>query len=300
MKRLTILLSLLLIGSMLAAQGIDASVHEKIHRELLSQSRAQQPGGNHLFRETEQGRMFSIFADEALASIYTREADKHYLLHVSRQEAGECSTLRFTLYTFSEGNSTPIAVSGFVEKRELSMTLQLEERARQAGYTCDPFIELAACLANLDNAAEWWEGSLRFEPTAVAARSYYATRDEAVRNVPQHVEPKYCFVWKDGPSSTPWRPIPGTGCAHWVAHQKGIQASPGCYDRYAIRVSQVTAGKRQYSISQAQVGDIWTNTSGSHCGIVIGTGSGYARVRHCSSGSGGVVIDNFTSGYAYR
>lgn len=132
------------------------------------------------------------------------------------------------------------------------------------------------------------------------SRAYYKTRDEAVQNVPTHVSPKYCFVWRDGSGSTPWRPIPGTGCAHWVAHQKGISHGVGCYDGYSIRVSDVTAGKSGYGLSSARVGDIWTNTGGTHCGIIIGLGNGYVTVRHCSSGSGGVVVSNFSSGYAYR
>ena len=138
------------------------------------------------------------------------------------------------------------------------------------------------------------------EEEVFESRTYYATRDQAVANVPTHVSPKSCFVWRDGSASLPWRPIPGTGCAHWVAHQKGITDSPGCYDGYSIRVSQVTSGRTSYSIANARVGDIWTNTDQSHCGIVIAVGNGQAKVRHCSSGSGGVVESWFSTGYSWR
>ena len=135
---------------------------------------------------------------------------------------------------------------------------------------------------------------------------YYRTRKEAEANVPTHVVPKNCFVWKDGPSEFPWRPIPGTGCAHWVAHELGIDGNPGCYDKRAIRVTQVIEGKTRYNLSDALVGDIWTYTDHTHCGIVRGVNKNEAgevvsvQVEHCSSGRGGVVTGNFSSGYFYR
>lgn len=136
--------------------------------------------------------------------------------------------------------------------------------------------------------------------------TYYSTREEAEANVPEHVSPSDCFVWDDGPQGYPWRPIPGTGCAHWVAHEQGTDGNPGCYIGRAIRVTQVIDGKTQYNLSDAQIGDVWTNTSRSHCGIVRRINSNEdgervsVRVEHCSSGQGGVVTGNFSSGYFYR
>lgn len=136
--------------------------------------------------------------------------------------------------------------------------------------------------------------------------TYYSTREEAEANVPAHVFPKNCFVWNDGPQGYPWRPIPGTGCAHWVAHELGIDGNPGCYVARAIRVTQVIDGKTRYNLADAQLGDIWTNTNRSHCGIVrrINRDQDGRRVsvsvEHCSSGQGGVVTGNFSSGYFYR
>ncbi|MEK7395624.1 MAG: DUF4157 domain-containing protein [Candidatus Poribacteria bacterium] len=135
--------------------------------------------------------------------------------------------------------------------------------------------------------------------------TYYNTRAGAEAAVPTHVSPRSCFVWRDGPTGHPWRVIPGTGCAHWVAHQRGI-SGPGCYDNYALRVSQVVAGLTSYNLPNARVGDIWTNIGGSHTGIVRGINTNSAgtvisvNVEHCSSGSGGVVTSTFTSGYFYR
>jgi hypothetical protein len=136
--------------------------------------------------------------------------------------------------------------------------------------------------------------------------TYYSTREEAEANVSTHVVPRNCFVWEDGPSGYRWRPIPGTGCAHWVAHELGIDGNPGCYNGRAIRVTQAIEGKSQNNLSDAQIGDIWTYTNHTHCGLVRVVNSNEAgdvvsvQVEHCSSGQGGVVTGNFTSGYFYR
>ena len=50
-----------------------------------------------------------------------------------------------------------------------------------------------------------------------------SSKADAVAAVPAHVEPKPCFVWYTG-NARGWTPIPGTGCAHWIAHQLGLGA----------------------------------------------------------------------------
>ena len=139
--------------------------------------------------------------------------------------------------------------------------------------------------------------------------TWYSTRAAAVAQVPTHVSPDTCFVWNGGsnaPQGYPWRVIPGTGCAHWVAHELGITGTPGCDTGHALRVSQVIAGRTRHNWVNAQVGDIWTNTSRSHTGLVRAINRDpngnvvSIRVEHDSSGQGGVVTNNFTSGYVYR
>jgi len=145
------------------------------------------------------------------------------------------------------------------------------------------------------------------------------TKAEATKKVPTHVIPKACFVWHHN-AKTGWIPIPGTGCAHWVAHEQKITGfTPNCGDGCAIRVVQVISGKSVYTIAHAKLGDIWTNARGSHCGIVIkvyknkdknkdedndnesATVTTSVDVKHCSSGSGGVVIGyKWTKGLFYR
>lgn len=128
----------------------------------------------------------------------------------------------------------------------------------------------------------------------------YSTRAEAVSRVPTHVVPKECFVWRDGPSTFPWRVIPGTGCAHWVAHQFGIRRGTTCSQGYSIRVSDVISGRTEVQIQGCKVGDIWTDSERTHCGIVRQVANGRVLVKHCSSGEGGVVQSWFSSGRCWR
>lgn len=151
-------------------------------------------------------------------------------------------------------------------------------------------------------AATVWVTVVTGQPDA----RYYKTKDEAVKDVPQHVSPPSCFVWKDGPPATPWRVIPGTGCAHWVAHQKGIGNGAQCNAGCSIRVRDVVAGKKSSPLSEARVGDIWATANLSHCGIVRGlhkdaTGKiDSVNVENCSSARGGVVTTTYSAGSVYR
>ncbi|HJQ82307.1 MAG TPA: hypothetical protein VJ828_20270, partial [Lacipirellulaceae bacterium] len=68
------------------------------------------------------------------------------------------------------------------------------------------------------------------------------TEKDAIRKVDKHVEPKNCFIWFMD-SKRGYEPIPGTGCAHWIAHEKGWdngkESSNGCKEKYLIRVKDV-------------------------------------------------------------
>ena len=155
----------------------------------------------------------------------------------------------------------------------------------------------------------------------LAETEYYTTKEEAISQVPTHVVPKGCFVWKDGPAATPWRVIPGTGCAHWVAHELGLGIFPSpwqrweageiepplppeawqvCYDGFYFRVADVIAGRTEVEIKDAIVGDIWTYEDLTHTGIVRQVEDGKVLVEHCSSAAGGVVQTWFSSGKCWR
>ena len=136
-------------------------------------------------------------------------------------------------------------------------------------------------------------------PTSVACfdgQTCYSSKEEAISHVPDHVVPKECFVWDDGPPGHSWRVIPGYGCAHWVAHQLGIRTGAACYDGYSIRVRDVIAGRTEVGLQSCKVGDIWTNSDETHCGIVRQLGDSKVLVEHCSSAEGGVVTSWFSSG----
>ena len=152
----------------------------------------------------------------------------------------------------------------------------------------------------------------------LAQQQYYATKEEAISHVPTYIVPQDCFVWKDGSDpAKPWRVIPGTGCAHWVAHELGLGIFPSpwqrweageiepplpeeawyvCYDGFYINVGNVIAGRTEVEIKDAKVGDIWTNDALTHCGIVRQVGEDSILVEHCSNAQGGVVQTWYSSG----
>jgi hypothetical protein len=84
-----------------------------------------------------------------------------------------------------------------------------------------------------------------------------------------HITPRGCFVIYSG-AGAGWTPIPGTGCAHYVAHQLNIRTGARCLAGYSIRVPQVIAGKTLVAggPSGVRVGDIWVNHGRTHTGLV--------------------------------
>jgi hypothetical protein len=113
------------------------------------------------------------------------------------------------------------------------------------------------------------------------AKQVFLTQEDAEKKVPTHVDPKECFMWenldlkKQGEEER-YQNIPPewTGCAHWVAHQKGWNNGKnldnGCCKGYLLRVTDVVRKSgSEVAPKDVQVGNVWANTSGhSHCGIV--------------------------------
>lgn len=94
----------------------------------------------------------------------------------------------------------------------------------------------------------------------------------AATRLDAHVTPRACFVWYENTRSG-WQPIPGTGCAHYVAHQKNIRnGTPGqkCVAGYTFRVQPCLTGLTQVAggLGAVQVGDISVSPSRDHTGIV--------------------------------
>jgi len=125
---------------------------------------------------------------------------------------------------------------------------------------------------------------------------------KAQSSVSSHVNPKECFIIYKG-GATGWETFYGTGCAHWVAHQRGIKygfSSDKCALGYSIKVPDVISGAHKIeNRAEVRTGDIWVNDKSipDHCGIVVKVESEGEKVkisiRHCSSGQGGVVTNDF-------
>jgi hypothetical protein len=124
------------------------------------------------------------------------------------------------------------------------------------------------------------------------------TEQQAAQRVDRHVEPKACFVTRDSGRRDDWRPLTGTGCAHWVAHQLGLKGgtagSNACMQGYILRVPDLVSGRPTIELKDVKVNDIWTNVGLTHTGLIfeIRHKDGVVEdltIRHCSSGQGGVV-----------
>jgi len=137
---------------------------------------------------------------------------------------------------------------------------------------------------------------------------------KAQSTVKQHVSPKECFVSYEG--SGKWARIEGTGCAHWVAHERNIKrgaAGAKCAEGYTIRVPDVISGARKIDrkTEEVKTDDIWAylkrdGAPYDHCGLVVKveevrevTKDGEnvkhkISIRHCAStNEKGVVTDDF-------
>jgi hypothetical protein len=128
------------------------------------------------------------------------------------------------------------------------------------------------------------------------------TQPQAVLKVPRHVEPKPCFVTHVN-NAVGWDSLAGTGCAHWVAHQKNIKrghAGDGhtCMLGHPTRVRDVLVGRTHVAEHAVQRGDIWATDD--HCGVVESVLRNPTRppvimIRNCSSAQGGVFLNDWAS-----
>jgi hypothetical protein len=140
-------------------------------------------------------------------------------------------------------------------------------------------------------------------PAAAGSPAKPPSKQQAIASVDRHVFPKACFVWfkstKDG-----WTPIPGTGCAHYVAHQLGMKGTGGVCDAgYLFRVPALVTGLSPIKAGDAAVGDIWANARLTHTGLVVeveddGTKGRDIVIEHCSSQQGGVVRNDWRTHFS--
>ncbi|GAB3450564.1 peptidoglycan-binding domain-containing protein [Actinophytocola sediminis] len=144
-----------------------------------------------------------------------------------------------------------------------------------------------------------------------AGRRRPRSQAEARALVDAHVHPRDCFIeYKNNRDG--WGPITGTGCAHWVAHQRGGPTgnSNVCQRGFKYRVTDVLGTLTQVSanLSGARIGDVWSAPAGqSHIGIVrevhrdaTTNAVTSVEVENDSSASGGVVRQDKDTGSIHR
>lgn len=149
---------------------------------------------------------------------------------------------------------------------------------------------------------------------------------QAIMNVHRHVYPKKCFITTD--NGKEWRPINGTGCAHFVAHQLGIKrgfkGGTACIEGYAISVRLILQEMcLVQSLFHVGINDVWFNdatfkpqTGKDHCGIVTSVRLSDEKanterqvgledkpmfnllpiieIKHCSSHQGGIFTNEWS------
>ncbi|MGC1398691.1 hypothetical protein [Candidatus Binatus sp.] len=115
------------------------------------------------------------------------------------------------------------------------------------------------------------------------------------------VEPKECFIRY--PRHDYWEPIPGTGCARWVAHEKQIQSGRSdekCLFGYTFRVHVLADTCSEVPLENVRSGDIWISDEEDHAGLVIRVMPNLypdeipeITICHDSSRQNGVAINDF-------
>lgn len=123
--------------------------------------------------------------------------------------------------------------------------------------------------------------------------------EAAAKKVDKHVEPKECFVWYKN-SKEGWQPITGTGCAHWVAHEKGIKRGRNrCLAGYSGRVKELVKGMSEVKdLAKVKKGHVWASDRLTHCGLVESvkpakSGKPEIRIKHDSTKLGKVAVSDW-------
>lgn len=130
--------------------------------------------------------------------------------------------------------------------------------------------------------------------------------EKAVKKVDKHVVPKACFMWYKNAKET-WQPITGTGCAHWVAHQKNIKKGKlRCLLGYNVRVKDLVKGMTIIKdLAKVKKGDMWFNDKIDHVGLVkavkvVKGKDPEITIQHDSSGQGKVATDMWSKRFKSR
>jgi len=147
---------------------------------------------------------------------------------------------------------------------------------------------------------------------SAAGKSYCSKCEEAQKAaralIDAHVKPKNCFIVYRGGDS--WARILGTGCAHFVAHEKNLRAPSGvegCMEGFLIRVPDLLPGRTEIrELSAVEPGDSYVTPDRKHCGVVRtnipGSGRGRRRImiERASSAHHGVLTGTSLSIFVGR
>jgi hypothetical protein len=126
--------------------------------------------------------------------------------------------------------------------------------------------------------------------------------ETARKSVDKHVVPKDCFImYKNAKEG--WVEIDGTGCAHWVAHQRNIQkgsTDSKCLAGFTLKVTDAVSGKTVVPVEKVQVGDFYAETGLHHMGLVCAVTKPKKAgdppeitIQHDSNKQGGLVKGTF-------
>jgi hypothetical protein len=139
-------------------------------------------------------------------------------------------------------------------------------------------------------------------------------KSAAIQLVPRHVFPRDCFITTD--NGKDWRPIHGTGCAHFVAHslsiRGGVRGSNACIHGYPVSVRLLLDTLAPVlSVNDVQVNNIWfgdevfeCQAGKDHCGIVSSASRDFGTeatnqipdiaITHCSNRRDGIFTDDWS------
>ena len=271
---------------MIRAKRVGSGVPLAAPADLGAQLASSEAGGAPLHTETRR------FMEPRFGTSFA-----HVRVHADGQAAAMCASLGAKAFTYGRGIYFG---SGWYRQatkegkqliaHELAHVQQQDRDAGVARQIDHPFVQ-RACQAF---------------PAYVSPGTYCETEAEARANITRACPPyRDDFLYRDGPPGPPphpWRPIPGYGCAHHVAHILGITNGPryaNCRGGFSVTIAQITQGRAAHPLADAQDNDIWT--SGVHAGVVTQVETAVPRVRVDQCGVGGNAQEVwFTYGNVYR
>jgi hypothetical protein len=92
----------------------------------------------------------------------------------------------------------------------------------------------------------------------------------ALRGVLPRVVPRECAAVAHG--SAGWRPLTGSGAAHWLAHELGLRPLPPharCAAGFGVRRADLLVGRRELVRELPRAGDLWLDLDEEGCGVVV-------------------------------